>query len=60
MNDQKAANMLALLLPTARDLIGDRSYDSNPFRAALTERGIAAGIPSKKNRKQAISDDKAL
>jgi transposase len=60
MNDQKGANLLAPLLPPARELIADRGYDSNPFRAALAERGIAACIPSKKNRKAAIPYDKAL
>ena len=60
MNDQKGANILAPLLPKARELIADRGYDSNPFRAALAERGIAACIPPKKNRKQPIPYDKAL
>ena len=60
MNDQKGANILAPLLPPARELIADRGYDSNPFRAALAERGIAACIPPKKNRRQAIPYDKTL
>ena len=60
MNDQKGANILAPLLPPARELIADRGYDSNPFRAALSQRGIAACIPSKKNRKQPIPYDKTL
>ena len=60
MNDQKGANMLAPILPPARELIADRGYDSNPFRAALAERGIAACIPPKRNRKQPIHYDKAL
>ena len=60
MNDQKGANILAPLLPPARELIADRGYDSNPFRDALAERGIAACIPPKKNRKQPIPYDKAL
>ena len=60
MNDQKGANILAPLLPRARELIADRGYDSNPFRAALAERGIDACIPSTKNRKQPIPYDKAL
>jgi transposase len=41
MNDQKGAHSLAPKLPPARALIGDRGYDSNPFRAAFAERGIA-------------------
>ena len=44
----------------ARALIDDRGYESNPFRAVLVERGIAAYIPPKKNRKQPIPYDKAL
>jgi transposase len=60
MNDQKGAHILAPLLPKARELIADRGYDSNPFRAALAELGIAACIPPKKNRKQPIPYDKAL
>ncbi|MBL6458774.1 transposase [Belnapia sp. T6] len=52
--------MLAPLLPSARELIADRGYDSNPFRTTLAERGITACIPPKKNRKQPIPDDKAL
>jgi hypothetical protein len=48
MNDQKAANMLAPLLPAARELICDRGYDSYSFRVALAEGGIAACIPSTK------------
>jgi transposase len=60
MNDQKGANILAAILPRARELIADRGYDSNPFRNALAERGIAACIPPKKNRKQPIPYDKAL
>jgi len=60
MNDQKGANILAPLLPPARELIADRGYDSNPFRAALAERGIAACIPSTRSRKQPIPHDAAL
>ena len=60
MNDQKGAKMLVPALPLADVLIGDRGYDSNPFREALAERGIAACIPSKKNRKQPIPHDEAL
>ena len=60
MNDQKGANILAPLLPKARELIAGRGYDSTPFRAALAERGIAACIPPKKNRKAPIPYDKTL
>ena len=60
MNDQKGANILAPTLPPARERIADRGYDSNPFRNALAERGIAACIPSKKNRKQPIPHNTLL
>jgi transposase len=60
MNDQKGAGMLLQALPHADVLIADRGYDSNPFREALAERGIAACIPAKKNRKQPIPHDQAL
>jgi 5-methyltetrahydrofolate--homocysteine methyltransferase len=42
------------------ELFADRGDDSNPFRAALAERGITACIPPQKNRKQPIPYDKAL
>jgi transposase len=60
MNDQKGAAILAPALPPARELIAERGYDSNPFRAALAARGIAACIPSKRNRRQPIPHDAAL
>lgn len=60
MNDQKRAALPAPVLPPARELIADRGYDSNPFRAALAEHGIAACILSKKNRRQPIPYDAAL
>jgi transposase len=60
VNDQKGANILAPFLPPARELLADRGYDSNPFRAALAARGISACIPSKRNRKQPIPHDREL
>jgi transposase len=60
MNDQKGANILAPALPPARELIADRGYDSNPFRAALAARGVAACIASKKNSKQPNPHDETL
>jgi hypothetical protein len=40
--------------PKAKALLGDKGYDAGWFRAALAERGVAACIPSKSNRKVAI------
>ncbi len=60
MSDHKGARLLFEKLPPAKTLIGDRGYDSNGFREALSQRGIKPCIPSTKNRKQAIDYDKAL
>jgi putative transposase len=46
--------------PCAKELLGDKGYDSNGFRQALIERGIAPCIPSSKSRKVPISYDKVL
>ena len=48
------------VLPRAKELIGDKGYDAGWFRAALAERGIAACIPSKSNRKTPIHHDRSL
>jgi transposase len=47
-------------IPPARELIADRGYDSDGFRAALEDLGIAPCIPSRKNRKQPRPHDPAL
>jgi transposase len=47
-------------LPSAQDLLGDRGYDSNRFRAGLLERGIAPCIPSIRSRKVKLPYDKTL
>ena len=47
-------------LPPARELIGDRGYDSGWFRAALAARGIQPCIPSTRSRKAPLPYDKAL
>jgi len=47
-------------LPDARELLADRGYDADWFRAALTEKGITPCIPPKKNRKLHYSYDKEL
>jgi transposase len=60
MNDHKGAALLVQALPPARELLGDRGYDSDGFRAALVARGITPCIPPRKNRKRAITYDKAL
>jgi transposase len=59
-SDYRGAALLLNALPPARELIADKGYDGNGFRHALAERGIAACIPSKANRKIAIPHDPVL
>ena len=47
-------------LPKAKELLADRGYDADWFRAALLEKGITPCIPPKKNRKIHIEYDKTL
>jgi hypothetical protein len=47
-------------LPPTQELIADRGYDSNWFRAALLERGVAPWIPSTRSRKTELPYDKSL
>ena len=60
MSDYKGAALMLPVLPRAKSLLGDRGYDADWFRQALADRGIAACIPSKANRKVQISHDAAL
>lgn len=60
MSDHKGAAIVLPALPPAQELIADRGYDSNHFRAALLARGITPCIPSTRNRKIALPYDKAL
>ena len=60
MSDYKGAALMLDALPRAKVMLGDRGYDANWFRHALSERGIAPCIPSKANRKMQIAHDRAL
>jgi transposase len=60
MSDYKGAALMFDALPPAKALLGDRGYDADWFRTALAERGIAACIPSKINRKVPIPHDTVL
>ena len=60
MSDYKGAALMLNVLPRAKELLGDKGYDADWFRQALTERGIAACIPSKSNRKIQIEHDRVL
>jgi transposase len=42
------------------NLLADKGYDSDKFRAAIAERGAEAVIPSNRSRSQAIPHDKDL
>jgi transposase len=60
MSDYKGAALMIDALPPAKAMLGDRGYDADWFRNALTARGITPCIPSKTNRKVQIPHDKAL
>ncbi len=51
MSDYKGAALMIDAFPKAKALLGDKGYDADWFRQALTERGITPCIPSKANRK---------
>jgi transposase len=59
-SDYKGAALLLEKLPGAKDMLGDRGYDSDWFRAALKAKGIRPCIPPRKNRKVQIPYDKTL
>ena len=60
MSDHRGAALMLASLPRAKELLGDKGYDSNRFRDTLTERGIIPCIPSSKSRKVPLPYDKAL
>jgi transposase len=60
MSDYKGAALMLPALPKAKELLADKGYDADGFRAALAKRRIAVCIPSKSNRKVAIPDDALL
>ena len=60
MSDYKGGAMMLDALPKAKAMLGDRGYDADWFRSALTERGIARCTSSKANRKIAIPHDRTL
>ena len=59
-SDHRGAALMLHKLPPARELIGDRGYDSGRFRAELLARGIAPCIPSTRSRKLPIPHDVVL
>ena len=60
MSDYKGAALMLPALPKAKELLADKGYDADWFRAALAKRSVAACIPSKSNRKVAIPYDAVL
>jgi len=60
MSDFKGAVLMIGAMPDAKVLLGDRGYDANLFRNALTARGIEPCIPSKANRKIQIPHNRSL
>ncbi len=60
MSDYKGAAVTIDALPRAKTLLGDKGYDPDWLGTALAQRGIAACIPSKANRKVPIPHDTAL
>ena len=47
MSDHKGAALMLPSLPRAKDLLGDKGYDSNPNRRELRHRGILPVISYK-------------
>jgi transposase len=60
MSDFKGAALMIGAFPKAKSLLGDKGYDADWFRAALAQKGIAACILSKINRKGPIPHDTVL
>lgn len=59
-SDYKGAAMILPALPPAKVLIGDRGYDSDPFRQALRSIGIEPCITGRSNRLQPVAYDEEL
>ena len=60
MSDYKGAALMLDAMPKAKTMLGDKGYDADWFRDALSERGITPCIPSKANRKVSIPHDQTL
>ena len=59
-SDYIGARALLPSIPPAGALLADRGYDADWFRDALTKRGVAPCIPSRKGRKITIALDTIL
>lgn len=60
MSDHMGAALIEPALPSAKELVADRGYDSSRFRKELRERGIVPCIPSTRCRKVPIPHDRTL
>jgi transposase len=60
MSDYRGAALMLPAMPKAKQLLADKGYDPDGFRAALAKRRITPCIPSKANRKTAIPHDAVL
>lgn len=60
VSDYKGAALLVDVLPNGKELLADKGYDSDWFRATLRNKGITPCIPPRKSRNNPIGYDKAL
>jgi len=60
VSDYRGAATVLPALPGAAVLIGDKGYDSDRFREALSDLDIEPCIPGRSNRKRPIQYDKDL
>jgi transposase len=60
VSDYKGAATILPALPPANALLGDRGYDSDPFRQALRAMGIKPCIPGRNKRLQPVVYDTVL
>jgi len=59
-SDHKGAATLLPDLPAAKEMLGDKGYDSDAYRSALIARGIAPCIPPRAKRKHPATYCKTL
>jgi len=59
-SDHKGAATLLPDLPLAKEMLGDKGYDSDAYRATLIDRGITACIPPRAKRKHPSTYCKTL
>ncbi len=62
MSDYKGAALMIDALPKAKAkaMLGDRGYDANWFREALTARGIVPCMPSRISHRVPVPHDRIL